>query len=260
MRITTWNVNGLRASLAKGLLDILPTLQPDVFCLQEIKARPEQLEEADRHNIAARFPHLAWNPAQRPGYSGVATWATPQPQAVQYGLGADEFDGEGRLIASKYADFTLFNIYFPNGQHDLGRVPFKLDFYARLLDTCDRLHAQGERLILCGDFNTAHREIDLRHPRQNAHSTGFLPEERAWIDRYLEHGFVDVFRTLYPTRVEYTWWSYIGGARKNNTGWRLDYFLVSKDLFERVEDVTNHTEILGSDHCPVTLTLKDAAQ
>jgi exodeoxyribonuclease-3 len=136
-------------------------------------------------------------------------------------------------------------------------VPYKLDFYALLLKQCDQLHDQGEQIILCGDFNTAHREIDLRHPRENAHSTGFLPEERAWIDQYLAHGFVDVFRKLYPDRVEYTWWTYLSNARKNNVGWRLDYFLVSETLFEKVEDVITHTSVPGSDHCPVTLILKD---
>ena len=136
-------------------------------------------------------------------------------------------------------------------------MPYKLDFYDLLLTQCDELHAKRENIILCGDFNTAHNEIDLRHPRENAHSTGFLPEERAWIDRYLAHGFVDVFRKLYPERVEYTWWTFLSNARKNNTGWRLDYFLVSESLWDRVEDVVNHIQVMGSDHCPVTLILRD---
>ena len=136
-------------------------------------------------------------------------------------------------------------------------MPYKLDFYVRLLDLCDCLHAENQQVILCGDFNTSHREIDLRHPRQNANATGFLPVERAWIDKYLEHSFIDAFRRLYPDRVEYTGWTYIANARKNNTGWRLDYFLVSDGLFPRVEDVITHTDIFGSDHCPVTLVLKD---
>jgi exodeoxyribonuclease-3 len=160
-------------------------------------------------------------------------------------------------LTSRFPDFWLFNIYFPNGQHDLGRVPFKLDFYARLLDLCDDLHAKGDQVILCGDFNTAHNEIDIRHPKANAHATGFLPEERAWVDKYLEHGFVDAFRKLYPEKVEYTWWTFIGNARQKNVGWRLDYFLVSESLMPRVEDVVNHNDIFGSDHCPVTLVLKD---
>ena len=256
MRITTWNINGLRAALGKGLLNSLQSFQPDILCLQEIKSRQDQLDADVIKNIQDHFPHIIWNPAQRPGYSGTATWATLAPVSVDIGLGFTEFDGEGRVIVSRYPDFMLFNIYFPNGQRDLGRVPYKLDFYARLLEACDQLHAEGQQLILCGDFNTAHNEIDIRHPRENSHSTGFLPEERAWIDQYLGHGFIDAFRHLYPDRVEYTWWTYLANARKNNVGWRLDYFLISEGLLNRVEDVVNHTQIMGSDHCPVTLILK----
>ncbi len=257
MRITTWNINGLRAGLSKGLLNEIRSLDPDIFCIQEIKTRPDQLEDDHIKDITSAFPHVTWNPAQRPGYSGTATWARIPPDNVELGLGVEAFDAEGRVVISRYPTFWLFNIYFPNGQQDLGRVPFKLDFYSRLLELCDRLHSQGQQVILCGDFNTAHREIDLRHPKANETSTGFLPEERAWIDTYLAHGFTDVFRKLYPDRVEYTWWTYIGKARKNNTGWRLDYFLVSDPLFSLVQDVINHTSIYGSDHCPVTLVLRD---
>jgi exodeoxyribonuclease-3 len=257
VRITTWNINGLRAGLGKkNLFESLQALDSDVLCLQEIKARPDQLAPAEIEAITQFYPYVTWYPAQRPGYSGTSTWSRTQPEAIQLGLGFEEFDNEGRIIASRYPDFWLFNIYFPNGQRDLGRVPYKLDFYARLLDLCDRYHAEGQAIILCGDFNTSHQEIDLRHPRANATATGFLPEERAWIDRYLAHGFVDAFRRLYPERVEYTWWTYIGNARKNNTGWRLDYFLISDLLYPRVEDVVTHSQIFGSDHCPVTLILK----
>jgi exodeoxyribonuclease III len=257
MKITTWNINGLRACLDKGLFESISIIDADVYCLQEIKARPEQLKPELLEKIISQFSHVAWNPAQRPGYSGTSTWARRQPLLSTPGIGSEEFDIEGRVITSHFPDFWLFNIYFPNGQRDNGRVPYKLDFYARLLDLCDQLHAENQAVILCGDFNTAHREIDLRHPRENAHSTGFLPEERVWIDKYLEHGFVDVFRRLYPDRVEYTWWTYLSNARKNNVGWRLDYFLVSESLFDRVENVINHTDIPGSDHCPVTLILKN---
>jgi exodeoxyribonuclease-3 len=257
MRLTTWNINGLRAAFGKGFFDSVNSLDTDVLCLQEIKTRPDQLVDNSIQAIQESFPFVTWNPAERPGYSGTATWARQEPLDVKIGLGIEEYDGEGRLIVSRFPDFWLFNLYFPNGQRDLGRVPFKLDFYARLLDVCDRLHADNQRLILCGDFNTAHREIDLRHPRQNAQATGFLPEERAWIDKYLEHGFIDAFRKLYPDRVEYTWWTYLANARKNNTGWRLDYFLLSEALFPEVVDVINHTDILGSDHCPVSLVLRD---
>lgn len=256
MQITTWNVNGLRAALNKGLLD-WARLQPvDVLCLQEIKARPDQLEDSHLHQFGDTFSHLTWNPATRPGYSGVATLARTQPLGTQLGIGASQFDIEGRTIVSQYPGFWLFNIYFPNGRHDHARVPFKLDFYASLLELCDQLHAQGQAVVLCGDFNTAHREIDLRHPKANANTTGFLPEERLWIDHYLAHGFVDAYRYLYPQRVQYTWWTYRLDARARNVGWRLDYFLVSESLMPQVEDVIIHEEVLGSDHCPVTLVLE----
>lgn len=256
MQITTWNVNGLRAALNKGLLD-WARLQPvDVLCLQEIKARPDQLEDSHLHQFGHTFSHLTWNPATRPGYSGVATLARTRPLETQLGIGASQFDIEGRTIVSQYPGFWLFNIYFPNGRHDHARVPFKLDFYASLLELCDQLHAQGQAVVLCGDFNTAHREIDLRHPKANANTTGFLPEERLWIDHYLAHGFVDAYRYLYPQRVQYTWWTYRLDARARNVGWRLDYFLVSESLMPQVEDVIIHEEVLGSDHCPVTLVLE----
>lgn len=259
MKITTWNINGLRAGITKGLFETISEFSTDVLCLQEIKARPDQLDGAALQTISTLFPYVVWNPAQRPGYSGTATWSLLSPDQTSLGLAAPEFDNEGRVVITQFPDFWLFNIYFPNGQHDLGRVPYKLSFYARLLEICDQLHADGHPVILTGDFNTAHNEIDLRHPRPNSTATGFLPEERAWIDRYLAHGFVDVFRQMYPQRVQYSWWSYLGSARKNNVGWRLDYFLVSQKLAERVQDVIYHTEVMGSDHCPVTLVLKDAA-
>lgn len=255
MRITTWNVNGLRAILNKAFFESVDIIQPDALCLQEIKARPEQLDKEIIDTIQNRYRHVTWNPAQRPGYSGTTTWTHSEPLEVKMGLETQEFDGEGRVIASRFPKFWLFNIYFPNGQRDLGRVPYKLNFYKRLLEICDELQALGQKVILTGDFNTAHQEIDLRHPKQNSTATGFLPEERVWIDYFLDHGFIDAFRKLYPDRVEYTWWTYIANARKNNTGWRLDYFLVTSSLMDNISDVINHTEIMGSDHCPVTLVI-----
>jgi exodeoxyribonuclease-3 len=254
VKITTWNVNGLRAALAKGGWGALMAESPDIVCLQEIKARPEQLSAEHQAGFG---PYQAWwNPAERPGYSGVVNFACQEPLEIQYGLNLPEFDSEGRLVLSRYPDFSLFNVYFPNGQRDHGRLTYKLDFYQHLLELCDRLHAAGERLIICGDFNTAHREIDLRNPKQNENTSGFLPEERAWIDKYLAHGFVDAYRVLYPERVEYTWWTYRMGARQRNIGWRLDYFLVSEDLIPCVQDVVIHGEVQGSDHCPVSLLIE----
>lgn len=255
MRLLTWNVNGLRAALAKGAWGSLMELSPDVVCLQEIKARPEQLGEKSLDLFAGYGSW--WNPASRPGYSGVVTFTRQAPLQVQLGMGVIEYDSEGRLVLTRFPGFSLFNVYFPNGQRDHGRLKYKLDFYHHLLELCDQLHAAGERIIICGDFNTAHREIDLRNPKQNQNTSGFLPEERVWIDRYLSHGFVDAYRALYPERVEYTWWTYRMDARQRDIGWRLDYFLVSEALMPCVEAVTVHKDVDGSDHCPVTMNLKE---
>lgn len=252
MQITTWNVNGIRAILKKGAAEWMRAHSSDVFCFQEVKAQRGQVPE-----LQTLLPgyECYWNAAARPGYSGVAVFTRQTPIAVDYGLGDERFDQEGRVIRLRYPDFVLYNIYFPNGQRGQERVDFKLAFYARLLAECDALHAAGERIIITGDFNTAHREIDLAHPKANTATSGFLPEERVWIDTFLEHGFVDIFRSLYPERVQYTWWTYISNARARNTGWRLDYYLVSSALAEKVHAVDTHADILGSDHCPVTLLI-----
>ena len=257
MNIITWNVNGLRAFLKKGALDWITQQQPDVLCFQEIKARPEQLEPKHIARFEAGFSHITWNPADRPGYSGVATLTPSPPKDTQIGLGIDRFDKDGRVIISTFPSFTLFNLYVPNGGRDHTRVPYKLDFYANLLELCDLLHEQGRHLIICGDINTAHQEIDLRNPKENANTTGFLPEEREWIDRYLEHGFVDAYRYLYPVRIQYTWWTYRFNARARNIGWRLDYYLVSETFLPQVQEVIIHDDALGSDHCPVSLVVAD---
>lgn len=257
MRIISWNVNGLRAALEKGAWTWLHSQGADVTCLQEIKARPEQLSEEQLGHFHPYQP--LWNPAVRPGYSGVATFLRQPVVEAIYGLGDPRFDGEGRVIRTRHRGFLLFNVYFPSGQRDYGRVMYKLDFYACLLELCERLHAAGEKIVLCGDFNTAHREIDLRYPKENRKTSGFLPEERAWIDTYLSRGFADAFRVLYPERVEYTWWTYRLNARQRNIGWRLDYFLVSEALLPAVRDVIVHAEVPGSDHCPVSLLIDEAS-
>jgi exodeoxyribonuclease III len=252
MKITTFNVNGIRAALKKGLQEWVLAEQPDILCMQEIKARPEQLPPELR---AWPGYHAYWYPADRPGYSGVASLTRPLPLSFNTGLSEMRFDAEGRVIRLKYPDFYLYNVYFPNGQRGHDRVAYKLDFYARLLDEIDRHHASGENVIVTGDFNTAHCEIDLANPKQNAKTSGFLPEERAWIDIYLKHDLVDAYRELYPEKVQYTWWTFITNARARNVGWRLDYFLISRPLIEKVQDVVIHDGVPGSDHCPVTLYL-----
>lgn len=252
MKIVTWNVNGIRAALNKDALAPVWQLGPEVLCLQEVKARPEQL--TDDQSMRLRLPYV-WNPAERAGYSGVATFYKDAPLKVQFGLGNPKFDSEGRVISTLHPGFRLFNIYFPNGQRGHDRVAYKLEFYAALLEICDNLHRQGEALIVTGDFNTAPMPIDLKNPKANEKTSGFLPEERAWVQKFLAHGFVDIYRRLYPDRVQYTWWTYISNARARNVGWRLDYFLISESLVPRVRDVVIHDEIYGSDHCPVALTL-----
>jgi exodeoxyribonuclease-3 len=252
MKITTWNVNGYRAVFGKQGFAWVEEYQPDALCLQEIKVRPDQLKE-DQRQLPGYQAY--WNPADRPGYSGTAVFYKNEPIEISTGLGMEIFDTEGRVIRLKYPDFYLYNIYFPNGGEENLRVPFKLDFYARLLEICDALHESGENIIITGDFNTAHKEIDLARPKENEKNTGFLPEERVWIDKFLEHGFIDVYRQLYPSRQAYTWWTYRMNARAKNIGWRLDYYLISESLVSRVRDVQIHDDIMGSDHCPVTLEI-----
>ncbi len=253
MKIITWNVNGIRAALGKNALNWAFAQQPDVLCLQEIKARPDQLKEEQRTRDGYE---VIWNPAERPGYSGVATFTAASPLDVELGLSSPRFDIEGRVIRTRHPNFLLFNIYFPNGQRGQERVGYKLDFYARLLEICDELHARGENIVITGDFNTAHMPIDLKNPKENETTSGFLPEEREWVQKFLDHGFVDAYRRLYPDKVQYTWWTYRFAARARGIGWRLDYFLVSEKLFPRVKDVIVHEDVQGSDHCPVELLLE----
>jgi exodeoxyribonuclease-3 len=253
MKIITWNVNGLRAALAKDSLKWAWDQQPDILCLQEIKVRPDQLKEEQ-----SNFPgyEVVWNAANKAGYSGVATFLRDPCLELRLGLDAPLFDIEGRVISTLHPGFRLFNVYFPSGQRGRERVDYKLEFYAKLLSVCERLHAGGENIVITGDFNTAHMPIDLKNPKQNQKTSGFLPEERAWVQKFLDHGFVDVYRHLYPDRVQYTWWTYLSGARQRGVGWRLDYFLVSNALVPRVRDVTIHDEVPGSDHCPVELVIQ----
>lgn len=253
LKISTWNVNGYRAVLKKGFADWIRQDEADVVCLQEIKTRPDQVDDVFRSWDGY---HAYWNPAERPGYSGVAVFSRNEPMEIGYGLDDPRFDNEGRVIWMRFADFTIYNIYFPNGQRGKDRVDYKLDFYARLLEICHERHNRGEEIILTGDFNTAHQEIDLANPRQNSTTSGFLPEEREWVTHYLENGFTDAYRHLYPERVQYTWWTYITNARARNVGWRLDYYLVTSTMIDSVKDVVIQDQVIGSDHCPVSIFLE----
>ena len=253
MKITTWNINGIRAALGKDAFKWLGDYQPDVVCLQEIKAKVDQINTAYFESLGYR---CVWNPAERPGYSGTGTLFKIDPLSSTFGMGVQRFDDEGRIIQSSFPDFELFNIYFPNGGEECQRVPFKLEFYDNLLGYCKKLMESGKEIILTGDFNTAHTEIDLKNAKANQKNTGFLPEEREWVSKYLANGFTDIFRKLYPDLIKYTWWTYRFSARKNDVGWRIDYFLITEGLIKRVKDVITHSEILGSDHCPVTLIIE----
>lgn len=254
MKILSWNVNGLRAVLSKAALADVRNLLPDILCLQEIKARKDQLTDEQAKEFSDFQGY--WNPAERPGYSGVASFCKETPDLLDFSLGEERFDVEGRSIRMDYGNLVLFNLYVPNGQRDQDRLNYKLDFYARLLEICDDLHSEGKQIIIFGDINTAHRPIDLRNPKQNEKTSGFLPEERAWIDNFLDHEFVDIYREIYPERVQYTWWTYRVNARQRNIGWRLDYFLVSKDLVGKVVDAKIYEELMGSDHCPIGLEIE----
>ncbi len=258
MELYSWNVNGLRAANRKGFLAWLTAIQPDVLGLQETKCSPDQLDETLRQPPGYE---TYWASAEKKGYSGVALYARRPPRSVQIGLGIPEFDREGRTIVADYGDFVLLNAYFPNGGRDLSRVPFKMAYCDAFLDYCNSLRAAGRSVIFCGDVNTAHREIDLARPRQNQKSTGFLPQERAWIDKVIANGYVDAFRALHPDRTDaYTWWTYITNARARNVGWRIDYFFVSQDLMPRVAAAEIHPGVYGSDHCPVSLSLREVEE
>lgn len=251
----SWNVNGLRAAYRKGFLDWLYYAKPDILGLQETKCHPDQLTKEQRQP-EGYFTY--WAAAEKKGYSGVALMSRKEPQSVQIGLGIEDYDREGRTIVADFGNFVFITAYFPNGSRDHHRVPYKMAYKADFLDYCNQLRAQGRRVIFCGDVNTAHNNIDLARPKQNQKTTGFLPIERAWIDDLVEQGYVDTYRYLYPDQEgAYSWWTYIGGARDRNVGWRLDYFFVSEDLSDRIVEATIHRDVLGSDHCPVSLGIKE---
>lgn len=254
MRIVTWNVNGIRSATDKGLLDWLEREKPDLLCLQETKAQPDQLDPG----LLAPKGYRSWFlSAEKKGYSGVALYAREEPAAVVLGMGKPEFDSEGRTATADFGRFAVVNCYFPNSQREHTRLPYKLAFDAAILEYCQRLRKAGKEVVLCGDFNAAHTEIDLANPKENEENAGFLPEERAWVDEILGKGYVDVFRERHPgQKGHYTWWTFRANARARNIGWRLDYFLVSKGLAGKASRVEHLTEVKGSDHCPVRLTLE----
>jgi len=251
--VVSWNVNGIRAAHKKGFLEWLQREAPDVLCVQETKARPDQLPE-DLINPPGYRTY--WSAAEKKGYSGVAVFTKIEPTAVSTSLGVDRFDAEGRLIKIDFADFILFNVYFPNGKRDQERLDFKLAFYDTFFDMIEKLRKTNNRLMFCGDLNTAHNEIDLARPKENENVSGFLPIERRWIDKVTAHGHVDAFRHLHPREVKYSWWDLKTRARERNIGWRLDYVFVTRELLPAVKSAFILTDVMGSDHCPVGLKLE----
>ncbi len=249
IKLVTWNVNGLRACLGKGFLDFFNEMGADAVCLQETKLQPHQIE------LDLPGYHIYWNSAEKKGYSGTALITKTEPLSVAYGLGIPEHDTEGRVITAEYEDFYLVCCYTPNAQNELARIDYRMqwedDFRAYLMEL-DR----KKPVVLCGDLNVAHQEIDLKNPKSNRGNAGFSDQEREKMTALLGSGFADTFRALYPDRTgAYTWWSYRFNARKNNAGWRIDYFIVSERLLPRVKDQIIHADVTGSDHCPVELDL-----
>lgn len=254
LRIFSWNVNGLRACARKGFADWLHATRPDIVGLQEVRALPDQLDP----EICRPDGYRTWfHPAGRKGYSGVGLMSRSEPREVILGgLGDPRFDDEGRLIVADYGAFLFYTAYFPNGGNDLARVPYKLEFSEALLQHAEAQRSAGRSIVICGDVNTAHEEIDLANPKANRKNTGFLPEERAWVSRLFDHGYLDIFRHRHPDEPgHYTWWSNRPGVRERNVGWRIDFFAISPDLVPRVVDAAIHPDVLGSDHCPISLTL-----
>ncbi len=251
MKLISWNVNGIRAVIKKNFAEFVSEHQPDVLCLQETKARPEQVDlplEMSGYNAF-------WNAAEKPGYSGTAIFSKSAPLNVSYGIGIEEHDNEGRVITAEFPDFFLVTVYTPNSQNELRRLPYRQQWDADFLSYCKDLE-NDKPVVFCGDLNVAHQEIDLARPKQNRKNAGFSDEERANFDNILSAGFVDSFRHFYPEKTEaYSWWSYRAGARGKNIGWRLDYFCVTSPFMERVKKAEILNDVLGSDHCPVVLEL-----
>jgi len=252
IEIISWNVNGIRAVGNKEALKWIDERQTDILCLQEIKALHEQIPEG---LFEKEYEELTVNSAEKKGYSGTATFSMLKSDYNSTDNHIDTMN-EGRIVETHYDDIVLFNIYFPNGQKNQERLDYKMKFYDDLLTHCEKLREDGKSIVICGDVNTAHKEIDLKNPKANSKTSGFLPIEREWMDKLVDHGYVDTFRYVNGDEIDrYSWWSYRSGARLKNVGWRIDYFFISDDLCESLEDAFILDEIPGSDHCPVGIRL-----
>ena len=249
MKLISWNVNGIRACLNKGFSEFFKEINADIFCIQETKCQPEQIELKYEGYISY------WNSAEKKGYSGTAIFTKKQPINVTYGIGIEEHDKEGRIITLEFDDFYLVTNYTPNAKRELERLDYRMVWEDENRKYLLELNTK-KPVIMCGDLNVAHEEIDLKNPKTNKGNAGFTNEERGKMTELLNSGFIDSYRYLYPEKTEYSWWSYMGRAREKNVGWRIDYFIVSNDFKEKIKNATIYTEILGSDHCPVVLEIE----
>lgn len=251
MKLVSWNVNGIRACLKKGFMDFFEETDADIFCIQETKCQAGQVD------IAAEGYHQYWNAAEKKGYSGTAVFTKAEPINISYNIGIEEHDNEGRVITLEFEDFYLVNCYTPNAQRELARLDYRMTWEIAFRDYLNNL-AKSKNVILCGDLNVAHKEIDLKNDKSNRRNAGFTDEEREKMTELLASGFVDTFRHFYPDKEDaYSWWSYMFNARANNAGWRIDYFLVSDGLKDSLNSADILSDIFGSDHCPVTLNIWD---
>jgi len=251
-RLVSWNVNGLRAVAKKGFLDWFQQTDAFIVSLQEIKARPDQVES---ELLEIPGYHALWNPAEKAGYSGTLTYTKGEPLEVYRGLGDEESDAEGRVLQIEFDDWVHINAYFPNSQRDHQRLPLKMRFCEKMWALCQEWREKGKGVVLCGDYNIAHQPIDLKNPKSNEKNAGFLPEERAQFDAFVRQGFVDIFRKRCPEPGHYTWWSYRPGIRARNVGWRLDYHCINSEMEDRISEVGHWPQVMGSDHCPIYLEL-----
>lgn len=250
LKIRCWNINGIRASWKKGLPEWFDRENPDVLCLQETKAQPEQLDEEIRNFKDYKSYFFS---AEKKGYSGVAIYTRKEPIRVSTGFNDPAFDNEGRVLEMEFDNFILFNVYFPNGGRGPERVKYKLDFYDLLFKHAQQLRKKNKNIVICGDYNTAHKEIDLARPKENVKTSGFLPIEREWIDKIIGLDYVDIFREYNKEPGQYSYWDQITRARERNVGWRIDYYMISKEMQSIASNPTIHMDVMGSDHCPIGL-------
>ncbi len=255
LNIFCWNVNGIRAWHKKGSFDQMLHMKPDILCLQETKATPDQLP-AELLAPNGYFTYFEY-PKIKKGYSGVAVFTKIKPEKVEYGLNIEELDMEGRMVTLYFEDFVLINCYFPNGGGESHRLEYKMKFYKAFLVKLNKIRLKHKKIIFCGDLNVAHTEIDIERPKENENHVGFLPQERAWVDSLIDNNYTDVYRETHKDeRKKYTWWDVKTRSRERNVGWRIDYFFTTANLFKNVKKATIHDEIFGSDHCPISLEIE----